>query len=212
MRLIKYHHACVVLEEAGKKLVIDPGIYTKDLNDFRNITTVIITHKHADHFDLQLVEEIITQNPGARIFTVKQVADKLTGYNTTTVQDGDTVATDGFRLFFNGQLHASVHPEWPSDVQNIGVGVNDQFYYGGDSLTLPGRPVKVLAVPVSYAWMKMSEAMDYVATIKPATCFATHDNPLSEAGKRTAAGWISKVCQRHDIDFRAIKPGDSFEF
>lgn len=212
MRLTKYQHACVVLEEAGKKLVIDPGIYTKDLNDFQNITTVIITHKHADHFDPQLVDVIIKQNPGARIFTVKQVADNLPGYNTTTVQDGDAATADGFKLFFKGRLHASVHPEWPSDVQNIGVGVNDLFYYGGDSLTSPEKPIKVLAVPVSYAWLKMGEAMDYVATVKPSISFATHDNPLSAAGKRTAARWLTKTCQKHNIDFRDIAPGDSIEF
>lgn len=211
MRITKHQHACIVLEEQGNKVVIDPGIYTHDLNDIEKISTIVITHMHADHFDVRLVEEIIKRNPDACMFTVEQVAEKLPYHNTTVVHNGDQHTVGAFSFSFMGYMHASVHPDWMSDIQNIGVCVNDAFYYAGDSLTPPDRPIKVLAAPVSYAWMKMSEAMDFVRAIKPAICFATHDNPLSDDGKRTAAGWMTKVCEKYDIDFRDIQPGESIE-
>jgi L-ascorbate metabolism protein UlaG (beta-lactamase superfamily) len=191
--------------------VIDPGIYTRQFEDFANIAVIVITHKHADHFDPQLVGRIISHNPDVRIFTVAQVAEKLPRRSVTVVHDGDELAAEPFRLSFWGEWHASVHSDWPSTVQNTGVYVNDSFYYAGDSLTLPKKPVRVLAAPVSYAWLKMSDAMDFVATVGPAICFTTHDNPLSEYGKRTAADWMTKICEKHGIGFRDIKPGESLE-
>jgi L-ascorbate metabolism protein UlaG (beta-lactamase superfamily) len=211
MRITKYQHACVVLEDQGERLVIDPGIYTPTFGGLENIKAVVITHKHADHFDPQHIREIIQSNPDVRIFSVEQVAESLQMPNVVVVRQGDEHTIGSFRLSFVGSMHAGVHTDWPTTVQNIGVSVNDIFYYAGDSLALPSRPVQILAVPVSYAWVKMSEAMDFVATVKPASCFLTHDNPLSEFGVRTAAGWITKVCEKHDIDFHELKSGESLE-
>jgi L-ascorbate metabolism protein UlaG (beta-lactamase superfamily) len=33
MKLTKYTHACIVLEEQGEKLVIDPGGFTPEFGD-----------------------------------------------------------------------------------------------------------------------------------------------------------------------------------
>ena len=64
MKLTKYEHACVVLEDQGQKLVIDPGMFSPDFNDLRDITALVITHQHGDHFDLRNIENIVAANPG----------------------------------------------------------------------------------------------------------------------------------------------------
>ena len=49
MELIKYGHACVVLEQDGRRLVIDPGMLTPE-DALAGADGVLVTHEHADHF------------------------------------------------------------------------------------------------------------------------------------------------------------------
>ncbi len=51
MKLTKYEHACVFLEnDDGDKVVIDPGIFTNLPGDLSRIVAIVITHEHPDHF------------------------------------------------------------------------------------------------------------------------------------------------------------------
>jgi len=207
MRITKYHHACVVLEEKGKKLIIDPGNYASSFGDIADVAAVVVTHIHSDHFYLDNLVRIIGQNPAVRIFTTSEVSDQLKRPHVTVVNDGDEHSTGPFKLHFTGDKHAAVHRDWPA-AQNTGVRVNQAFYYAGDSLTPPDTPVQILAVPVSNAWMKLGEAMDYLAAVHPELCFPTHDMPLSGEGIATANKWLGDMCEKENISFRHLQPGD----
>ena len=50
MRLTKFGHACVRVEHAGVRVVIDPGGFT-DRGAVDGADAVLITHQHADHYD-----------------------------------------------------------------------------------------------------------------------------------------------------------------
>lgn len=211
MHITKYRHACIVLENHGQKIIIDPGDQTPTFGSLENVAAVIVTHIHPDHFYPPHLMEIIDRNPSVRIFTTQETSHKLDHPAVTAVKDGDEHTVGLFTFHFTGELHEGVHPDWPTTVQNIGVRVNDMFYYGGDSLTLPDKPIKVLAVPVSYGWVRMDEALDYIASVKPDICFPTHNGQLSEAGNIIAGRWVTRMCDKHGIGFRALEPGDSFE-
>src|SRR4051794_34499497 len=49
MELMKHGHACVVLGDGDRRLVIDPGVFT-DAGALDGADAVLITHEHADHF------------------------------------------------------------------------------------------------------------------------------------------------------------------
>ena len=52
MRLIKYAHACVRVEDDGAVLVIDPGAFTEPAA-LDGVDAVLITHEHFDHLDVE---------------------------------------------------------------------------------------------------------------------------------------------------------------
>ena len=210
MRITKYEHACVVLEEQGKKLVIDPGGFTSSFGAPDNIAAVVVTHEHADHFDPGHLQKILGSNPEVRMFMPADAAKHFQKPNVTVVKDGDEHSVGPFVLHFTGERHAVIHPDWPYP-QNIGVRVGDAFYYAGDSFTLPDKPAEVLAVPSSAPWMKISEAMDYVTAAKPKRCFATHNALLSEKGHATTSKWLNEICAKHGIGFTLLKPGQTLE-
>lgn len=186
MLLTKYEHACFTLEKDGKLLVVDPGAYTTDLPALESVAAIVVTHEHADHFDVTALGAIIAHNPDARILAhesiTRQLGDTLPH---TSVVAGEGIEVGPFKLEFYGGDHAVIHPAIPGIV-NLGVMIDGMVYYPGDSFTNPERPVDVLALPTAAPWMKMSEAFDFLTTIKPRLAFPTHDAISSDAGKQLA--------------------------
>lgn len=203
MKLTKYTHACVTLEIDGQMLVIDPGVFSSDFIPPVGIVGIVITHEHGDHLDPELIAACIDKNPDAIIIGPASVTSKIEAFTTKTVVAGDTVKVGAFDLAFFGGEHIEIHRTVPI-IPNLGVMVNDLFYYAGDSYTLPQAPVDTLAVPAGAPWLKIGEAMDYLAAIKPRFAFPTHDAVLSDAGKSFADGLLNMQASRYGIEYRRL--------
>ncbi|HJQ08806.1 MAG TPA: MBL fold metallo-hydrolase [Candidatus Saccharimonadales bacterium] len=210
MKVTKYEHACVVLEEQGKKLVIDPGGFTSTFGDASNIAAVVVTHVHPDHFDISHLSIILDKNPDAPVFTTQEVAEQLKYPNTKVSKQGISVIVGPFKLDFYGEKHALIHEKLPCP-HNTAVLVNDTFYYPGDSFTKLDKPVQLLAVPANAPWAKIAETIDYLAAVKPLQCFPTHNGLLSPAGHAIYNGGISFACETNGIGFTYLKPGESID-
>ncbi len=186
MKLTKYEHACFTVEKDGKLLIVDPGVFTTDLPALENVVAVIITHEHPDHFDVTAFGAIAAHSPDAVIYAhesiVSQLGDTLPNQSVVA---GEGIEAGPFKLEFYGGEHATIHADIPL-LANLGVMINGLIYYPGDSLTLPERPVDVLALPVSAPWMKQSESVDFLTAVKPRMAFPTHDAILSQKGKNLA--------------------------
>jgi L-ascorbate metabolism protein UlaG (beta-lactamase superfamily) len=210
MKITKYGHACLILEEQGQRLIIDPGEFTPDLGDYNNTVGVVITHVHADHFDPNNISKILATNPDIQIWSTAQVAEQLNTPTVTAVSGGSTASIGPFHLRFFGGQHATIHPDYPAD-QNVGVAVGN-FYYPGDSFSMPkDTSVKTLAVPASAPWLKIAEAMDFIRNVKPTQCFPTHDALLSDVGHATVNNWLGRMCETEGVGFTYLQPGQSLE-
>lgn len=210
MKITKFEHACIVLEEQGQSLVIDPGNYTRELGDLQNVAAVVFTHVHGDHYGANNLATILKANPNAKVFGTHEVA--AAAPNTMAVDAGQSVEAGPFKLAFFGGRHALIFRDAP-DNENVGVLVNDRFYYPGDSFDTPnGAPVEILAVPVSGPWMKTGEALEFVEAIKPSKlCLPTHDLMLSELGMKMFEERMSQVCAESGAAFKVLRPGESIE-
>lgn len=204
MILTKYEHACFTLEKNGKLLVVDPGVFTRDIGSPENVVAIVVTHEHADHFDPAALGALIAHNPDAVIYAhesvTKQLGDSLP---THTVATGQTVTVEPFELEFFGGEHAVIHTSIPV-IANLGVMIDDTLYYPGDSFVVPGKPVKVLALPVTAPWLKISEAMDYITDIEPELAFPTHDGIASPAGKQVVDGMLSSFVSKHGGTYQRL--------
>jgi L-ascorbate metabolism protein UlaG (beta-lactamase superfamily) len=210
MKLTKYEHACVVLEEQGGKLVIDPGGFTAEFGGVENIAAVVVTHVHPDHYNPEHLERIFGANPDVQVFTTQEVADQLGAPNVKVVRKGEEVTAGPFTMRFGGELHELIHESMPRP-HNISVFVNNVFYYPGDSYTLPDKPVNVLAVPANAPWMKIADSIDYIATVRPERCFPTHNGLLSENGQAVYGFGLKKACEANSVSFEPLMPGESIE-
>lgn len=207
MKITKYEHACFTVEQDGKSLIVDPGVYTTNLSVPENVVAIVVTHEHPDHFDVAALGAIIAHNPSAVIVAHKAITRQL-GENGETVPyrsvaAGETVTIAPFTLEFFGGEHATIHPDIPA-VANLGVMINDLVFYPGDSFVQPGRDVEVLALPVGAPWLKISEVMDYLVAVKPTFAFPTHDAVLSEAGKQLPDRMLPSFADRVGATYKRI--------
>jgi L-ascorbate metabolism protein UlaG (beta-lactamase superfamily) len=199
MRLTKYEHACFTVEKDNQMIIVDPGNFTTDLIAPSHVAAIIITHEHPDHFDQELIANLIDKNPDAIIIGDASITDKVEAFSTRQVAAGDTLTVGPFSLEFFGGTHATIHESFavPS---NLGVMINDLLYYPGDSFFIPaGRSIDTLALPVGAPWLKTSEVLDFLIAIRPRAAFPTHDAVLSAIGKDLADRLVASVANQHDI-------------
>lgn len=204
MKLTKYEHACFTLEKDGKLLVIDPGEFTTSLGSPENVVVIVVTHEHADHFDANALGAVVAHNPDALILAPESITDKLgDALPTRTVSADDTVEVGPFKLKFSGGQHATIHDSIPTP-ENFAVMIDDAVFYPGDSFVEPNHTVDVLALPVAAPWMKLSEAIDYVVTVKPKLTFPTHDALLSDSGKAMVDTMIGSFVEKTGGTYQRI--------
>lgn len=183
MELMKKGHACVRLTKDGRTLVIDPGAFSEE-DAALGADVILVTHEHPDHFDSHRLRAAMEANPAAEIWTLRSVAEQLTGAfpgRVHTVGRGDAFTAAGFEVEVHGELHAVIHRDIPR-ITNVGYVVEGTVFHPGDALTVPGRPVDTLLLPVHAPWSKVSEVIDYLREVRPRQAYDVHDGLLSEAG------------------------------
>jgi L-ascorbate metabolism protein UlaG (beta-lactamase superfamily) len=212
MRVTKFEHAALVVEEAGRSLVVDPGGFTRDLGDTTDVDAIVVTHAHPDHWTPAQLRSLLETNPGATIFGPAGVVAALADESipATPIADGETVEVGPFTLLFAGTTHAEIHSSIPL-IDNTGVLINGSLFYPGDAFTVPSFPVAVLATPVGAPWLKISEAMDYVAAVKPGTTFPVHEATLSAAGFGMHSDRLKAATEGAGGTAVILQPGESLE-
>jgi L-ascorbate metabolism protein UlaG (beta-lactamase superfamily) len=213
MKITKYEHAALVIEEAGKLLVVDPGIVSK-LPKLDNVQVVFITHIHGDHLVVGNIEKILRSNPDLAIVGSQEVLDELKdlGAKKIAVNAGDKLNLSIFEILVGGDNHAVIYQTSPC--LNRSLVVNGKFYYSGDSFDLPtvgAESIELVAVPASAPWMKISEAMEFIKKLKVKRVFPTHNALLSEFGEKAEYNWLKKAADEAGTELLVLKPGESTE-
>src|SRR3954465_8013979 len=81
MELTKHGHACVVLSEEGRRLVIDPGAFP-DPSGVEGASAVLVTHEHADHVVPDQLRAALEADPALEVWTNGSVAGQFEGLGT----------------------------------------------------------------------------------------------------------------------------------
>jgi L-ascorbate metabolism protein UlaG (beta-lactamase superfamily) len=209
MRLRKLGHACILLEQGGARLVIDPGSFSAP-DALDDAHAVLITHEHVDHVVPDQVSAAAHRTPGLRIWTNPAVADLLagSGAQVETVADGDRFRVDDtFEVLVRGEWHAVIHPDVPRE-RNVGYLVDSLVFHPGDALTLPGQAIDTLLLPVSAPWCKIAEVIDYARAVNPRLSVPIHDALLSNTG----LGLFDRLLGPHGpgigAEYRRLGPTD----
>ncbi len=205
MKITKYEHSCIALEQNNQRVIIDPGEFSNSLIDLANVVAVVVTHIHGDHFDEDRLKAILAKNPEVKIFSNSQVVGE-SKVKMQSVKAGDKAEVGEFSLEFFGGNH-----ELFGEIQNIAVLVNNSVFHPGDSYTLPGKPLKVLCAPASAPWLRVSEASEFIKNAEAEIVVPIHNALLSEIGESIHYRILDEAAQQGGKQWRVLKVGENLE-
>ena len=197
MRITKYTHACVRLEDGGRVLVIDPGVWSEP-SALAGVDAVLVTHEHNDHID-------VLRLAGLGVSVYAPAGADIEGVDVIAVSPGESFTAAGFPVVAVGGRHAFIYDGEPN-CPNLGYVVAESVYHPGDSLHVPQEPVETLLVPAQGSWLKMAEAIDFVKAVNPRQAFAIHDGQINDRGLDSVNGWLGEPT---DNGYRYLAPGES---
>ena len=196
MELTRFSHSCVRLEQDGRVLVIDPGIWSEP-RALRGADAVLVTHEHVDHVDvLRLL--------GAGLPVFAPAAASIPGLPTVPVRPDEELEVAGFRVQAVGGRHAAVLEDQET-CANLGYVVDGLLYHPGDALHVPELAVETLLVPLQASWLKTAEAVAFVRAVAPGRAHGIHDGQINERALSSINGWIS---EHSGTDYRWLAPGE----
>jgi L-ascorbate metabolism protein UlaG (beta-lactamase superfamily) len=182
MRLTKFSHAAVLVEDGDRRVLVDPGTWTEP-GAFDGVTDILVTHEHFDHVDVDRIASLL-ETRQLRVFAPESVRESAGREGAVTVVDaitpvapGETFTAGGFAVTAVGGTHAEIYEGLPG-CANVGYLV-EGVYHPGDSFFVPEQPVTALLVPVGGPWFTLRGALDFTRAVAPAQAFPIHDRMLS---------------------------------
>ena len=114
LEVVKHGHACLTLVKDGRRLVIDPGVWTEP-EALAGADAVLVTHEHPDHVDQGALRAALADRPELEVWTNPAFEDVFEAPHGRmhVVEDGDTFEAAGFSVRAVGDWHAEVHADVP---------------------------------------------------------------------------------------------------
>lgn len=219
MRIAKFIHSCLLVEQGEEKLLFDPGKFSfvegrVKPEQFNGLTAILITHSHPDHLDPEALKKIAAANPSATILTNSETAKKLadTGVRAEIFETGKR-NVGPFRLEAFDAPHASILGSDPP--QNTAYIVDEVLLNPGDSYSesitrMAGVPVLVL--PLMAPWTTELGTADFAERIHPQHAIPVHDGYAKDFFlKQRYAVFEKHFAEQHIRLEPMMDPGSFFE-
>lgn len=216
MRITKYLHSCMLVEDHGKRLLIDPGIFAfieglVRVDDIPRVDAILLTHTHVDHVHPETVRRI-KERDDAEIIGNAAVAELLgkIGIIVTPVAGCD-VDLAGFRFCATPARHEeTLNPDIPENTAYI---INDRLLVPGDSLSeelAVHKGVEALALPVIAPWASEPRVVAFVSLLMPKHVIPVHDGYVKPFFQEMMYERYRKALIEKGIEFHPLgEPGQS---
>ncbi|WP_291048950.1 MBL fold metallo-hydrolase [Herbiconiux sp.] len=196
MKITRYGHATLLIEEEDTRILIDPGSFSlPEAFELTGLAAVFTTHEHPDHFQPERLAGLAAANPDASLYGAPPVVAVLreAGLDAVELHEGSSVIAGPFTVDPVGTLHQLVHERMPR-IENVGLviraGDGPRLFHPGDSYESVPPGIEILAVPLSSPWGRLGETVDFVTAVAPATIFPIHEALLSPAGRGLFWSWV----------------------
>lgn len=207
MKISKHLHSCLLIEDQGKTVLIDPGNFSYlakalDIQTVEKLDYVLITHGHPDHCYLPFIQDIVAKFPDVKIITNDEVVGLLQKENIQATSRGNDVV----------KLTPVPHEKlWDSKPpENVQFTVFGKFSDPGDSFHFDAT-AKVLALPIQAPWGATTDAVNLAVGLKPEVIIPVHDWMWRDEFRKIMYTRLQEFFKTKSIDFKAIETGEILE-
>ena len=167
MKVTKYPQSCLVVEQQGKRLVIDPGALVSGkykAEDLLPIDAILITHEHEDHADPALIREL-AQNGNVPVIANQSTKELLGDLVTQVVDDNESLEAAGMKVVARELPHCLM-VDGSTGPQNTGYVIDGTFFHAGDGIVLDGLQVESAAIPIAGPDISARDVFDFIKQLQ----------------------------------------------
>lgn len=217
MNITKYPQSCLFIETKGKRILIDPGVLKYDekyFNTWNTADIVLITHKHPDHCNEEILKRL---NKDIIIYSTQEVADAYPSLKISIIKEGDLIFTiDGINIEVVNAIHG-YQPLLKGNKEiheNVGYIVDDgknRLYTTSDTICFKNDyKADILCIPVTGHGLTMSafEASLYAKEVGAVITLPVHmDNPAFPPNIE----YISKMFEKYNAEYEILDNEETIE-
>jgi L-ascorbate metabolism protein UlaG (beta-lactamase superfamily) len=208
MKLTKYIHACVLVEDDEHTALFDPGRFAWESGDLNlelleSLDYILITHEHFDHFHLPFVQALVDKFPEVKIISTDSVAAILKESGITASEEPD----DYVQVTY--QPHASMAPLDKNPPQNIRIDYKDMITHPGDSFAFD-KTKNVLFLPLAGPWGSAIEAIRKADELRPEVVVPIHDWMWNDEWRAVMYERMESYFMSQNIQFINAQNGKTF--
>jgi L-ascorbate metabolism protein UlaG (beta-lactamase superfamily) len=207
MKISKHLHSCLLVEEQGKTILIDPGNFTYlakalDIKKLKKLDYILITHEHPDHFYLPFVKELVAKFPKVKIITSNSIVTLLKKENIKAISRADAM------IKLEPVPHEKLWDTKPPE--NVMVTIFGKLAAPGDSHHFKTK-AEVIALPIQAPWGSTTDAVNLAARLKPKVIIPVHDWMWKDDFRKTMYHRLKEFFKTKGTDFKTPETGEVIE-
>jgi L-ascorbate metabolism protein UlaG (beta-lactamase superfamily) len=197
MRITHLGHACLLVELADARVLIDPGTFAEDLSGVTGLDAVLVTHQHPDHLDPERMPALVAANRDAVVLCDPMSVEVLARMGVEAREHaGEPTSVGGATVTPFGDQHALIHDDIPR-ITNVGVRLEAEgepsFFHPGDALDAEPGAVDVLAFPLQAPWQRSRDMTAFLRRLGAPHAVPMHDGLLQKRGRDLYLGQAGRL-------------------
>ena len=217
MKITKFPQSCLLVETKGKKILVDPGNlkYKEEyFNIWNTVDIILITHKHSDHCNTEILEKV---DKNIKIYSSNEVKNTHPTLDINIVKENDKInIEDKVIVEVVHAEHGYIPPmkTGAKVIENIGYIIDDnetRVYITSDTICFQNEyKCDILCVPVS----------DYgvVMGAFEASLFAKETNaklviPLHADSSKYPVNFdfVKEMFDKNEVEYEILENDESIE-
>jgi L-ascorbate metabolism protein UlaG (beta-lactamase superfamily) len=206
LQVTKFIHSCLLAETPDRAALFDPGTMSAaalDVSKLQRLDDIFITHIHADHYDPELIKQLVAKFPEVRITTTPEVVAELAKVGITASDQPSEGVT-----FFDSP-HESIYPPRPTP-QETGFHYLETLSHPGDSHSFH-ETKSILALPMTAPWGTNIRAFTLAQELKPQHVLPIHDWHWRDEARDQTYNMFEKALGDQGITFHKLQTGQPIQ-
>lgn len=207
MKVTKFVHSCLLIEEGELKILVDPGEYSftekaLEIEKLPSLDYILITHEHADHMYISGIKQILEEFPKVKIITNPSAGEVLK-------KEGIEVSQELPDFI---KIKEVPHEEIPFGAvpENFQFDFFNKLTDPGDSHSFTGS-LEILALPIQAPWGSTTQAVAAALKVKPKIIIPIHDWHWNDNAREGMYKRLEDFFTGQGIKFIPLKTGEPVE-